>query len=218
MSNLVNLYFHIDIEVNDAVLHESKAYFEEIVKYYASRLFRQDVEVHVYTSDGSLKSKMVMLGAIYIAIGQYGSFRAGIDQIIEDSKTLQKIVTSTLYKDGISEDLILESKRPIATPNKIRRLFLRIDRLESNYHKLDEEEKIKEIENIRKYIANLMGEMAIPEDIEMLAANISEKYIPDPNRFPKARHIHMPYINRKDDYSLFFSPRKLQHKDGRHRE
>ena len=131
------------MDLNDNDKYESKIFLEEVLRDYSSKIFRQEVEIFVEIHDGSIKAKLYVIGALYIAIGQYGSFRAGVDQLIDDSKLLQKLVLSELYKEGVAEEFIIEKKRPMATPDKIRRLLLRIDRFENKDIYLDKIQKGK---------------------------------------------------------------------------
>ena len=211
MTVLTNLYFHIDVNLNKVDIRETEIYFEEVARDYSTRIFRQDVEVKVYVVDGSIKATIFITGALYLAIGQYGSFRAGVDQIIDDSKLLQQLVISNMYKEGVTEDAIIEKKRLLSTPDKIRRLYLRIDRFEMNQKTLSSSDKKKELSNIKKYIATNIQDMDAKQDIEILESEISDKYFPEPSRLPDYKTVSMPYIKDEKELSVFSKPLKLSH-------
>lgn len=159
----------------------------------ASAIYRQDIDVEVSFRQGSLEVLVVIAGSIYLAIGRYGSFRAGLNQIIEDAKALKKLLISSLKKDGLAEDAILLQKRLNATPDRVRRLLRRIDRFERELPELGEDEARSKLQRLLKAVQKLTGEMEFPEDIELLMKNLDERFR------PPLSAIQMPY--RKFDSS-----------------
>ncbi|WP_299494584.1 hypothetical protein [uncultured Shewanella sp.] len=74
-------------------LQEAELYLEELTSKYANLIYDQQTEIYVQLQEGSLKVTLAVVGALYIGIGQYGSFHSGIDYMIKDSKSLMSLVT-----------------------------------------------------------------------------------------------------------------------------
>lgn len=87
-------YSHLDSEVYKdkdelkKLENNLKKFFEERAKF----LFGEDVEIEIEFSDGSLISKLRVIGSTALILGtlvsDYGSFRQGVDQITKDSELL----------------------------------------------------------------------------------------------------------------------------------
>jgi len=120
----------------------------------------------------------MVAGSIYVAIGNYGSFRSGVKQIVEDTKALKNILVSSLRKDGVAEAVILKQRQLAATPERVRRLLMRIDRFERKLPEFAEEEAKARLRRILKAVQELTYEMEFPEDINLLMANLDERFHP----------------------------------------
>lgn len=187
MSNLATLYFHIDIETTENEKQNLKEYLENNIKNISKVIFKQEVGIHIEIENGSIKTFLVILGSLYIGIGHYGSFRAGIDQLIKDSKIMQKIIFNDLNKNGIDEDRILVNKRLVAAPDKIRKIFIKIDKLEENYNKNSMDDNKKEIQKIIYMLENVLNQIDNETDFELIKNGIKSEYLPNFN-FLKYNH------------------------------
>jgi len=180
---IAGMDFHFDIEFGEIDIQETENYLKEIVSKYSDLIYRQKTEVYVHLEDGSLKVRLAIVGAIYIGIGQYGSFRSGIDYLINDAKSLKEIVTSEIVRNGINESDIIDSKRMHCDPDRIRRVLLAIDRLESRKC-MPKEERLKEISKIMTSVYKICGSVS-EIDAGLFASSISEKYWPERRRIPE---------------------------------
>lgn len=183
MTYLAGMEFHFDIEFSELDLQETEQYLKEIVSKYSDLIYRQQTEIYVHLEDGSLKVGLAIIGAIYIGIGQYGSFRSGIDYLIKDAKSLQEIVTSEIVRNGLNESDIIEGKRVHCDPDKIRRVLLSIDRLESK-SSITEVDRLKEISKIKTSVRNICNSVK-EVDAGLFASSISKKYWPEDRRIPE---------------------------------
>lgn len=183
MAYIAGMDFHIDLNFSEIDLEKTEQYLKEIVCKYSDIIFRQETEVLVRLEDGSLKVKLAIVGAIYLGIGEYGSFRSGIDYLIKDAKSLKEIVTSEIVRNGLNESDIIDGKRIYCDPDRIRRVLLAIDRLESK-KVVSKSELLKEVSKIKSSIRNIcdsIGEV----DAGLFASSVSEKYWPDDRRIPE---------------------------------
>lgn len=187
MSRLAALYLRLDLDIPLSDQERSRTYLQELARRLASDIYRQDAEVEVHFRQGSLEIWMVVAGSIYVAIGNYGSFRSGVKQIIEDAKALKNLLVSSLRKDGVAEAAILEQRRLAATPERVRRLLMRIDRFERQLPEIGEDEARSRLQRILKAVQDLTSEMEFPEDIDLLMTNLNERFRPPPEA------IHLSY-------------------------
>jgi len=198
LSVLAELYLHLDLRLSHKDKAASQRYLEQRVGELAYHLFRQRPQLDIRIEDGSVKVWLSVAGAVYLAIGQYGSFRSGVDQIIEDGKLLKAMVVSDLKKGGLNEEQILEDKRLIATPDRIRRLLLRIDRFEQSRKNLSVDAREKELAGIIRAVTALLQEMAGEEkDCELLLGALPRCYHPLPEQLPATKALPS---RREEDY------------------
>lgn len=179
---LAGLDFHFDLDYNEVPLQEAERYLEELTSKYANLIYDQQTKIYVRLQEGSLKVTLAVVGALYIGIGQYGSFRSGIDYMIKDAKSLKSLVTSEIVKNGMSEADIIESKKMHCDPDKIRRVLLAIDRLESK-QELSKSDLNKEISKIRASVRNICGSLN-EEDAGLFAISIKDTYWPHDREIP----------------------------------
>jgi hypothetical protein len=179
---IAGVEFHFDIDFSELDLQETENYLKSIVSKYSDLIYDQRTEVHVKLEDGSLKVKLAIVGAIYIAIGQYGSFRSGIDYLIKDAKSIKELTTSEIVRKGLNESDILDSKRMHCAPDKIRRVLLAIDRLESHKN-LSKDDARKQLSKIKTSVRNICDNIS-NEDAGLFASSISKKYWPKDREIP----------------------------------
>ncbi|SJN39151.1 hypothetical protein [Pseudoalteromonas sp. JB197] len=182
MALLAGLDFHFDLDFEEVPLKEAEQYLEELTSKYANLIFDQHTKIYVRLQEGSLKVTLAVVGALYIGIGQYGSFRSGIDYMIKDAKSLMNLVTSEIVKNGMSEADIIEKKKMHCDPDKIRRVLLAIDRLESK-PKISKSDLNKELSKIRTSVRNICSSLS-EEDAGFFAISIKETYWPQDREIP----------------------------------
>ena len=221
MSQLAAVYLKLDLEFPFFDQEPSRAYLQKLVTRFASEIYRQNIEVDVRFRQGSLEVLIIIVGSIYLAIGNYGSFRSGLNQIIEDAKALKNLLVSSLRKDGVAEAAILQQKRLTATPDRVRRLLRRIDRFERQLPELGEDEARAKLERLLKAIKHLTAEMEFPEDVELLMNNLDERFRPPlgeiqmPYRKSLASEERPTFLEPSRDRFPYSSHTKLPPPDGR---
>ena len=182
---------------------EGKKYLEDIYKSFFEKVYDTKIKIDSHYEDGSIKYFIKIIAPLYIAIGMYGSFRSGIDYIIEDSNRVNKVVISTLQRKGLSQNRILSIKRTRSLPNKIKYLFTRVDRLEKNRSKMNDVEVSHEILLIKNYITGIINCTNSIDDKEFI---LSGFYNSESELLKKIIGYREPAILRKrdeEDYFLF---------------
>ena len=200
MARLAGLYLHLDIPFYEIEEREAEQYVKDIGKKYASLLYGEDLEIIVRVHEGSLKVYLAVIGSIYLAIGQYGSFRSGCDYLIKDAKTFKELVVSQLVKNGVSEHDIISKTKEHCDPDKIRRVLLAIERLESKSN-LTDKEMNKELHKIKTSVRNICGNLS-EKDVGLFASSIESKYLPEDTNIP---YIAEQYrLKAREEDILFF--------------
>lgn len=202
MSTLAIMYFHIDIANLVGEKKVNKQYLTNLVSECSEILFRQKVEVNIEIKDGSVKVWITVIGTIYIAIGQYGSFRSGVDRLIKDAKLLKNIVVSDFVKNGIPNDYIKENRTLPCTTNRIHRIFTRIDRLENNLSDTKPDVYRKKVESIRRAVDRSLIETQNEKDARLILEKIKEEYLPT-YRIPEKQELM--------DNVLYYRKNELKH-------
>ncbi|MFC1876628.1 hypothetical protein ACFL2E_05065 [Thermodesulfobacteriota bacterium] len=194
MTKLAETYIHLNIEASQEFIKESEEFLHHFAQLFSSEIFEQDTRIYIRYESGSWKTWVTVAGAIYIGIGQYGSFRSGIDYLLKDSKRFSNaVIENFVEKEKIDESLIYRTERRLGIPGKIQRLFKRIDKLKS-YNQTDlidhrkypwgksnsEVERPKtfpidnEIKNIKHEIIQIFKTLEHEEDKNLFVGALSE--------------------------------------------
>jgi|688.fasta_scaffold606500_1 hypothetical protein len=178
MSVLSRTYIDLNISVAKSDIKELEEYLPKITQEYASLLFRQSVQVRIEYWQGSFKAVLTVAGSIYIAIGAYGTIRSGIDYLIKDGRAVRDYIHETLIKDGLPGDRISEITYRQATPERIRRLFRRIEKhKDKSRFSNDQRNHDHERELIQYMVARVISEDLDNElDIKAFIDSIDSQY------------------------------------------
>ena len=89
MTQLAGMEILVDMDFS--LIHEKsvESYFKELISKFSDQLFSQETLIEVHLSEGSVRTVLIVAGVIYTAIGQYGSFRSGIDYMVNDQSFLK---------------------------------------------------------------------------------------------------------------------------------
>ena len=192
-----------------------KLYLLELLTPTCNTLYRQDVHFDVYLEDGSLKAVLIVAGSIYAAIGAYGSFRSGLDQLKKDAIVVASLLEADIRKNGIDHSDIVSIKRSARFSSKLTRLMNRIEKIEQS--NLDSEASKKEISLIRRNIDRLIQEATTEADklLVIFAAeeadkdnrifNRQSKYPEKPDRPDRIERLF--YIRNREFEELDFNLR-----------
>lgn len=103
--------------------------FEEIENTITS-IYNDNVEIKIQLSEGSIRTKIALYGSlIYLGIGNYGSFKSGLNEIVKDLNFLaDKII---MVVNNI-EPKITDQERNIGLPKELLDLMNEIDDLKKN--------------------------------------------------------------------------------------
>ena len=180
-------YIKFDFEYNKSnqdIVQE--AYLSEIDQV-SSEFFKEKefFKISIEYDQGSLKTRIVVWGtAIYLGIANYGSFRAGIREIINDVNTFSDFVIERI-DDGpnINKNDIIRTERRTGLTGRIQELYNRIDKLERNVNNLSNNQVQSELQQIKQEISNLIA--ILPnQDSQDFLNDLGHNYnqnLPNPN-------------------------------------
>lgn len=130
MTKLAETYIHLSIDASEEFARESEDFLYSIARSIAYEIFEQDTQIHIRFEDGSWKTWIAVAGAIYIGIGQYGSFRSGIEYLSKDARKFSNtIIEQFIDREKVDESVIYRTERRLGMPGKLHRLFKKIDKL-----------------------------------------------------------------------------------------
>lgn len=175
---LCQAYIHIDpVVIDDSRL---EALREELELFLSTRgrFFLYDaVESSVEFKDGSLKVYAGIAGAIYIAIGQYGSFRSGVDYLAQDTKRLAEVIISeTLF---LSRSKHANTIRVESRPGVVGSLKSLLDKIQStreNITNVSLAVTINKLDEIEDEIDRLLGNLKDEKDVKYVASEVHDYF------------------------------------------
>jgi len=171
MTILSNIYIEIDLDFTEQDKVYGKQYLEELVQKQSQILYRQqNVEVRIHLEDGSLKIYISIAAFLYIAIGQYGSFRSGLDYLKKDTQAIYQTITKDLKKNGLSKDHIKKKKINSGVIDKLKRLIIRLEKLEGS--NTEDHKTQREIVNIRRYTEKILYDVGGQKDRDFIVAEL----------------------------------------------
>jgi tRNA A37 N6-isopentenylltransferase MiaA len=128
MAYLSVTYLSLDFSLGQESAKELAQYLLQITQSYSSILYKQSARVEIDRYSGSWKTVITISGSISLVSSHYCQFRSTIDWLIKDAKSVKEYLHETLVKEGLDAQQILEIKRRECTPDRIRRVFQRIER------------------------------------------------------------------------------------------
>jgi len=201
---IAETYIHLRIDASEEFCEAARGYL-----YYRGNLFAKDclgkeIEIFVRIEDGSFKAWLTVVGAlIFMGISNYGSFRSGIDHIINDARAFSEYVISDFLKEGNTPgEKVVRLERRLGVPGKIQRIFKRIDHMQQG-EGLDTNEEVKaELEAIKKQIIRVLEQIEEEKDRDLFLQslpNLLREELPPPPPYPDKKTKEV-YIEKTEEW------------------
>lgn len=191
------IHVHLPDELEDAELERIKQHLTEFANSRGKFFVYPEVEVSVEFRDGSLKSYITIAGVIYIAIGQYGSFRGGVDYLYTDIKRLaDSLVSESLFVTKSKHDSIVRTEARTGVIGSLKLLVDDINELESLMGQISVEETTRRLQKIKKDSDALLENVRSEDDV----ANIENEIGDFTDNLPE--HCPHPHDRRPDDLAV----------------
>ncbi len=145
-------------------------------------------KISIEYDKGSLKTRIVIWGtALCLGITNYGSFRAGVREIINDAKWLSKnVIEQISTRQHIKQNQLIRSEKRTGLVGRIHDIYKRIEKLEKNTNNLSSRELKIELEKIKQEISNITA--VLPnENAQEFLSELGQNYnqnlpVPDKSR------------------------------------
>ena len=127
-------YIKFDFEYSESNKSKIKEAFLAQIRLSAREYLKgeQVYKISIEFEEGSLKSRIIVWGTVvYMGIGNYGSFRAGVRQIITDVRQFSEVVINNMDNDpNIAANDIIRTEKRLGFPGRLQELYSRIDAYE----------------------------------------------------------------------------------------
>lgn len=154
-------YIKFDFEFNDRNKELVKKAYMQHVGFPSSEILRNRelFKISIEYDKGSLKTRIVIWGTvIYMGVANYGSFRAGVREIVNDVKIFSEYVINNIDNDpDINQNNILRTEKRTGIPGRVQELYNRIDKLERSLNTLSNQEIQAELNAIKQEVSNLQA-------------------------------------------------------------
>ncbi len=200
-------YFHLAVRMSEADKKRLAAFLEEHTSKYAAGLSFDEPQFSVRLVEGTLKGWVKFAAAIYFTISSYGSFRSGVDYLIQDARIFSERVFSELRTSGIPEDAVLRAEHRIGILGRIKRMCTRVDRLKRRARHLGSGKIQNELDRIHEDLSEILPYIS-DEQAKLLVENIEgtlNSEVPNLLPFPMLPLKDQPRRRRMSEISQLTS-------------
>lgn len=154
-------YLKFDLEFHEANKLLIKDVFTQLLNESDSEYFknRRLFKISIEFEKGSLKTRITLWGTmatICMGIANYGSFRSGLKQIVQDVKGFTEFVIDDISKaPSIDAKSIVRLEKRTGIPGRINDIYDRVQSLERKMQDLSPNHVQSELNSIKQEIANL---------------------------------------------------------------
>jgi len=182
-------YLKFDLEFHEANKLLIKDVFTRLLNELDSEGFknRELFKISIEFEKGSLKTRITLWGTvatICMGVANYGSFRSGLKQIVQDVKGFTEFVTDDISKaPSIDPNSILRLEKRTGIPGRINNIYERVQTLERKMQDLSPNHVQSELNSIKQEIANLFYLMQENERKQFFSElpDIYSSELPEPN-------------------------------------
>ncbi len=133
-------YLHINRTLTFDNKISLQTIIEKSIAQALEKTFKNHVTIHIEISEGSIKVKIIIGAmALYQFVCNYGSFRSGIDNLVNDVRNLSSTVIEQVIEErNVEQNEIIYKARRLGIPGKIQRYLKTLDRLDDTDVNLDQ--------------------------------------------------------------------------------
>jgi hypothetical protein len=159
-------------------------------------------KISIEYEKGSTKTKIVIWAtALYLGIGNYGDFRAGVREIVNDVKSFASYVIDRIDSDpAIDPESIINTQRRTGIPGRLEDVYKKIEHLEKNMNNLSNNEIQTELGEIKQEISNLIA-LLPNQDSQAFLQSVDGQYtenLPQPDE-RKTHYLYSRYALKPED-------------------
>lgn len=191
-SILCQAYVHVELPEN--ITHDELDSIKEHLKQFtdarAKFFVYPDVIVEVEFREGSLKTYLTIAGAIYIAMGNYGGFREGVDYLHTDIKRLaDSLVSETLFMTRARHHSIRRTEARTGVIGSLKVLMDDLMTLESSIGQISVDETARRVKRLKEDAERLLENVRDGNDRDKIETEIEcfVDILPDNCPHPKEK-------------------------------
>lgn len=171
---LCQAYLHIDpVKIGDDRLESLRRELELYLSTRGRFFIYDEVDTSVEFKDGSLKVYAGIAGAIYIAIGQYGSFRSGVDYLASDTKRLAEcIISETLFLSQSRHDNTVRVEARTGVVGSLKSVIDRLELTRDELSTVDLSVTNKRLSSAHEDIERLLANLKDPQDVSYVGSEL----------------------------------------------
>lgn len=189
MTTLAQAYIHLKpYSASEREIHSLGRYAQRIAAQAAIEIYGGGVEIDVQIEEGSLVTRVTVVGALLLAVhshvADYKGFRESIVEICEDAKEFAVDVCSPFVKKaGVSKEDVYRFERRLKTPGKLLRISKRLDKLQNSVNELSPRALQKELANLRVELDSVAEDISESERATVESA-LKRPKLPPPAQWP----------------------------------
>jgi hypothetical protein len=217
LGKLAQTYLHLKVRTSEPQLADTRAYFEYVGAISAQDHFKRQIELEIRIEEGSLRVWLTVIGSLYAGISAYGSFRAGIDYMVQDARKFSEYIIERVKGDiDMPPGALFRSERRLGLPGQIQRLY---PQLEETVELIEKGHDIpaRQLQDlVRQQIQHIASELDEPEEKKILHAleeslpELVRKRLPLPVRpIPESMHVARVLVFTNDERVSRAKPKDL---------
>ncbi|WP_157572431.1 hypothetical protein [Nevskia soli] len=168
---LCQAYIHIDpVRLDDDQAIQLKRHLEAFISSRGQFFLYEQVATDVEFKEGSLKVYATIAGALYIAIGQYGSFRDGVNFLAQDTKRLAEcVVSESLFLSRSRHDNTVRAEARTGVVGSLKGAVDKLGQIRSELGDVPLRSSINQIADIQVTIEKIIGNLRDSNDPPFVA-------------------------------------------------
>ncbi len=208
MAQLAQAYIHFKpYSASEREIRALGRYAEKLAVRTAKEIYGGGVVVEVELEEGSLRTRITVIGGIFIAVysgvANYKGFKESVVELCEDARDFSVDVCAPFTKKaGVPKEDIYRFERRLKTPGKLYRISRRLEKLERSATDLSPKDVQKELARLRGELDSATHDLS-QEEIKAIERGLRSDRLPSPRRWP-APPEHKVALRRDDDLDLPF--------------
>jgi len=173
---LCQAYVHIEpVGLNDDDQEILKDQINHFIEARGKHFLYSEIESNVEFKEGSLRVYATIAGLLYLAIGQYGSFRSGVDYITTDVKRLsESIINESLFLSRSQRDQIIRVEARVGVVGSLKKIIDEIEFIERNMGEQGVISLAKRLRRVRVDTTKLLRNIKNEKDVRYVKKNLLE--------------------------------------------
>lgn len=190
MAQLAQAYIHLrPYEASERKLKALSRSAERIALKVAAEIYGGGVFIDVELEEGSLRTRLTVVGAIALGIyghvADYKGFKESIVEMCEDARDFAVDVCDPfIQRAGVSKEKVYRFERRLKTPGKLYRLSKRLEKLEGSIYDLSPKALQNELARARSDLEAIMSDLS-PEEKLAVEHRLRSSKLPPPSRWPE---------------------------------